>query len=155
MTNSVLKISQSILLSGRRHIALANGVDSMPQCRNPSPAISVVIRHRGQRYCEADTLDLSGDMPDGRIDTRSPRPRFPRHDTPLRSTLLHWAHCKGMVCARTSSSFDFSLTVLPSLSRLLTHCMQISKPRPRTGTRLCKVYGEHDEETNCLVSKSG
>ena len=51
-------------------------------------------------------------MPDGRIDTRFPRLRFPRHDMHPRSTLLHLLHRKGMVCARTFASWDSSLEIL-------------------------------------------
>jgi hypothetical protein len=51
-------------------------------------------------------------MPDGRIDTRFPRLRFPRPDMHPRSTLLHLLHRKGMVCARTFASLDSSLEIL-------------------------------------------
>src|SRR5258708_9041051 len=58
-------------------------------------------------------------MPDGRIDTRFPRLRFRRHDTHLRSTLLHCVHRKGMGCARTFSSFDSPLQFRPFSHPLL------------------------------------
>lgn len=73
-------------------------------------------------------------MPDGRIDTRFPRLRFPRHDTRLRSTVLHLVHRTGMVCARTFSSLDsprqfrfFRSIHFLCKHRLLIACMQISK----------------------------
>src|ERR1700730_14328040 len=103
-------------------------------------------------------------MQDGRIDTRFPRLRFPRHDMHPRSTLLHLLHRKGMVCARTFASLDSSLEILsfqltPSpiakatrfpnvaaftaptgmstrgVSVILGDCMRFSKRRACRGTR--------------------
>ena len=71
---------------------------------------------------------------------RFPRLRLLRHDTHLRSTLVHLAHRKDMVCARIFWSFDFSLTILRSLScDSLTDCMQLSNVAVAAGTRFCRA----------------
>src|SRR5438132_13960099 len=71
---------------------------------------------------------------------RFPRLRLLRHDTHLRSTLVHLAHRKDMVCARIFWSFDFSLTILRSLScDSLTDCMQLSNVALAAGTRFCRA----------------
>src|SRR5438876_4590831 len=71
---------------------------------------------------------------------RFPRLRLLRHDTHLRSTLVHLAHSKDMVCARIFWSFDFSLTILRSLScDSLTDCMQLSNVALAAGTRFCRA----------------
>ncbi len=56
---------------------------------------------------------MSMDKRDGRIDTLSPRLRFPRNDTPLRNTLLRLVLRTGMGCARTFLSFDSPLQFRP------------------------------------------
>jgi hypothetical protein len=57
---------------------------------------------------------------DDRTDTRFPRLRFLRHDTPLHNTSLHSVHRKGTVCARTFFSFDLSLHFTPVNFFLIT-----------------------------------
>jgi len=66
-------------------------------------------------------------MRDGRIDMRFPHRRFPRTDTRLRSILLHSLHRKGMVCARTSLSFDS-----PKNWNVLTACSPKCQKRLRS-----------------------
>src|SRR5437879_13519757 len=72
---------------------------------------------------------------------RFPRLRLLRHDTHLRSTLVHLAQRKDMVCARIFWSFDFSLTILRSLScDSLTDCMQLSNVALAAGPRFCRAF---------------
>jgi len=71
---------------------------------------------------------------------RFPHLRFLRHDTHLRSTLVHLAHRKGMVCAHIFWCFDLSLTILRSRKpRLLTDCIQISNLALAATTSICRA----------------
>ncbi len=78
-----------------------------------SAPLETIVSWRGQRLFEARTAETEAGMPGGRIDTRSPHPRFRRRDKILRSILLPLVHRTSTVCARTFGSFDLPLSFLP------------------------------------------
>jgi hypothetical protein len=90
--------------------ASANTGRSFPVTYQASPQ-TIVVSWQSQRHFEARTAEMRVDTADGRIGTRFPRLRFPRHDRLLRSILLLLEHRTGMGCARTFWSLDSPLTI--------------------------------------------
>jgi len=92
-------------------------------------------------------------MPDGCIDTRSPRLRFPRHDRPLRSILLRLVRHKGTVCAHTSWSFDspFSLPSFLITSPIPTAIRFLAEPCAVSRLELVETHSLQAAGSRCCV----